>query len=149
MGAAFSVKWRRKWITVVFSRVHAALHPTVSVRWSVGWSVTHLFFRRFSGSFRITAPAQSHATDSPAYTALLSVSLLPGWLDGQLVGRSKISKTAINRWVTWPPDHRRRIWCQQIYIIWSLLHHFPFQKHALLQKCYVFFTKFIVRKQWG
>ena len=58
----------------VFSRVHVTLYPTVSVRWSVGPSVrpsvTHLFFRRFSGSFCITAPAQSHATDSAVYTAL-------------------------------------------------------------------------------
>ena len=35
----------------VFSRVHATLYPTVSVRRSVGRSVTHLFFQRFSGSF--------------------------------------------------------------------------------------------------
>ena len=58
----------------VFSRVHATLYPTVSVRRlvgrSVGRSVTHLFFWRFSGSFCITAPAQSHATDSAVYTAL-------------------------------------------------------------------------------
>ena len=68
---------------VVFSRVHVTLYPTVSVRWwvgqfvgrsvgwSVGWSVTHLFFRRFLGSFRITAPAQSHATDSAVYNTAL------------------------------------------------------------------------------
>ena len=47
-----------------------------TVGWLVGWlvsrSVTHLFFRRFSGSFRLTAPAQSHATDSAVYTALFS-----------------------------------------------------------------------------
>ena len=36
-------------IVFVFSRVHATLYVTMSVRWSVGrlvgWSVTHLFFR--------------------------------------------------------------------------------------------------------
>ena len=47
----------------------------MSVRRSVGRSVgpvglTHLFFRRFSGSLCIPAPAQSHATDSAVYTAL-------------------------------------------------------------------------------
>ena len=59
----------------VFSRVHATLYPTVSVRrlvgWLVGWSVGNAFV--FSGSFRILAPAQSHATDSAVYTALFIV----------------------------------------------------------------------------
>ena len=65
----------------LFSRVHATLYPTVSVRRLVGWlvgpSVGNAFvFLAFSGSFRITAPAQSHATDSAVYTALfLSISL--------------------------------------------------------------------------
>ena len=52
-----------------------------SLCWSVGWLVgrsvcllvTHLLFWRFSGSFRITAPAQSHATNSAVYPALFKV----------------------------------------------------------------------------
>ena len=46
-----------------------------SVGRSVGRSVTHLFLRRFLGSFRITAPAQSHATDSAVHTALFQVTM--------------------------------------------------------------------------
>ena len=57
---------------VVFSRVHTTLYPTVSVHWLVGWSVGNAFvFLAFFGQLRITAPAQSHATDSAVYTALL------------------------------------------------------------------------------
>ena len=57
---------------VACTRLYTPLCRSVgrSVGWSVGRSVTHLFFRRFLGSFRITAPAQSHATDSAVYTAL-------------------------------------------------------------------------------
>ena len=54
----------------VISRVHATLYVTMSVRWSVGRSVTHLLFRCFLGSFCMTAPAQSHATNSAVYPAL-------------------------------------------------------------------------------
>ena len=78
---------------IFFSRVHATLQPALSVGrlvgwsvgrlvgWSVGplvrWSVGNAFvFSAFSGSFRITAPAQSHATDSVVYTALFSCEFL-------------------------------------------------------------------------
>ena len=55
---------------VAFTRLYTPLCR------SIGRSVTHLLFRRFSGSFCITAPAQSHATDSAVYTALLKEGLL-------------------------------------------------------------------------
>ena len=57
---------------VACTRLYTPLCRSVgwSVGRSVGRSVTHLFFHRFSGSFHITAPAQSHATDSAVYTAL-------------------------------------------------------------------------------
>ena len=68
--------WRFAWpnlFLVACTRLYIPLCR--SVGWSVGRSVTHLFFRHFSSSFRITAPAQSHATDSAMYTALLDASL--------------------------------------------------------------------------
>ena len=68
---------QRMVVKLFFSRMYVTLYPTVWVRWlvswSVGWSVGNalFFFWRFLGSYRITAPAQSHATDSAVYTALL------------------------------------------------------------------------------
>ena len=57
---------------------------------SIGPSITFLFFRRFLGSFRITAPAQSHATDSAVYTALF----LPFMATG-------IRRQLVTKHVTW------------------------------------------------
>ena len=57
----------------------------LSVGLSIGLSVYHLLFRRFrrfASGFRITAPAQSHATDAVMYPApstapALTLPLLP------------------------------------------------------------------------
>ena len=57
-----------------------SVRPSVgpSVGWSVGWLVGNAFvFSAFFGQFCITAPAQSHATDSAVYTALFQISLHP------------------------------------------------------------------------
>ena len=52
----------------------------MSVRWLVGWlvglSVMNLFCQCFLGSFGITAPAQSHVTDSAVYTALFFLAII-------------------------------------------------------------------------
>ena len=52
-------------------------YSNMSVVWLVGWligrSVGNAFVLRFPGSFCITAPAQSHATDSAVYMALFKI----------------------------------------------------------------------------
>ena len=54
----------------LFSReIRDSINYSLSIGRSVGRSITPLLFRRFASGFRITAPAQSHATVAVMYTA--------------------------------------------------------------------------------